>query len=814
MAETPFHDQISGSPSRDWSKEMLQQDAWNDNPLDGNIPLELTNRPQWVGWKYVTRPGDDKPTKRLYSPVTGFAASHADPDTWGSFSEAYNALAGPDSQWDGAGFVFAEDDPYVGVDLDKVRDPNTGGLIPGAQEVVDAFEGAYIEPSPSETGVHIIAKGHIPFENGKTGTNKKFVGGKTRIEAYNSLRFFTVTGKGNKVDSIAHKQDELDHLYNTYLRPTERVPSIPVSPSKNGVGPTDEQILQRLSAEKNGKASRLLKGDIEGYESMSEADLALCSKIAFYTGGVEQIERIWLSSGLMRGKLDRTDYVDDTVKKAMKPSGERFDWNALQARALPYEPSTNGTKESDTPRFYTKTDTGNAERLVDTFGHEIRWVEEWKTWVVWDRKRWIKDSGLSLVKMAGVVARNIHKEAAETVDTAEQRAISKWAFQSQNEGKINSMISIARSYVRMKAEKFDTDPWLLNVQNGTLDLRTEELREHNPSDYLTKITPGKYDPHAEAPRFERFLSEVFCNDQELSTFVQRFAGYTLTGSTRERCMAILYGSRGRNGKTSLVELFQHVLGDYAKNTDTETVLTKKYSGISNDVAALAGARFVSAAEIEAGRQLAEAKVKNLTGSDTVTARFLHAEFFDFKPQFKLWLSTNNKPEIKGKDDAIWDRIKLIPFAMRFEGENLDINLPEKLRKETDGVLAWMVRGCIDWQQHGLGSAKAVDTATADYREEMDDLAGFIEERCVIEEGQVTDFKNLYSTYLQWAATEGVEELSRKAFGKALTDRGVMGDTGTGNKKIRRGITLRTVTTNTGVKDEDPFVPTRHNRIGN
>jgi putative DNA primase/helicase len=785
---------------------MLQESTRAFKSLDGNIPVELASRPQWVVWKHETRPGEDKPTKRPYNPKTQTPASHSNSDTWVTFREAHAVLAADGTPWDGAGFVFAADDPFVGVDLDKVRDPETGVLIPEAQEIVDAFEGSYIEPSPSETGVHIIAKGQIPFENGKTGTNRKFAGGKTRIEAYNALRFFTVTGKGNPVDTIAHKQSELDRLYKNYLKASEKPLSAPVSVSNNGVGPTDAQILQRLSAEKEGKAARLLKGDIEGYESRSEADLALCSKIAWYTEDTEQIERIWKSSGLMRAKIDnRPEYVADTVEKAMKPSGEHFDWSALKARAVNYEPSTNGTKESAAPRLYTKTDTGNAERLVDTFGSEIRWVEQWKRWVVWDGKRWVQDSGLSLVKMAGKVARNIHKEAAEAIDTAEQKAISKWAFQSQNEGRINAMISLARTHVRAKAEVFDLDPWLLNVQNGTLDLRTRELREHNPADFLTKISPSKYDPHAEAPRFEQFLSEVFCDDEELSTFMQRFAGYTLTGSTRERCFAILHGS-GRNGKSTLVELIQHVLGDYSKNTDTETVLAKKYSGVGNDVAALVGARFVSAAEIEAGRQLAEAKVKNLTGSDTVTARFLYGEPFDFKPQFKLWLSTNNKPEVKGTDNAIWDRIKLIPFRVRFEGDNHDANLPETLRKEQEGVLAWMVRGCIDWQQNGLGSAGAVDLATEGYREEMDELGAFLDEKCVVAEDKTVEFKELYCAYVQWASTEGADELNRKSFGKALAERGILPDKGSGNKAIRIGITLRAYAPSVASRGLEDYTP--------
>jgi putative DNA primase/helicase len=318
-------------------------------------------------------------------------------------------------------------------------------------------------------------------------------------------------------------------------------------------------------------------------------------------------------------------------------------------------------------------------------------------------------------------------------------------------------------------------------------------------------TPGAYDPHAEAPRFQQFLREIFEGDEELVRFVQRLAGYTLTGSTRERCFAILWG-RGRNGKSSLVEVLNHVMGNYANTTDVETILTKRYAGVGNDVAALKGARFVSAAEVEAGRQLAEAKIKNLTGSDTVSCRFLFGEPFKYRPQFKLWLSTNNKPEVKGADDAIWDRIKLIPFRVRFEGKNQDTNLPAKLQKERDGILTWMVAGCMGWQENGLGSAEAVTEATEGYREEMDEMGEFLASRCVIREGATDIFKDVYEDYIQWASREGVDDLSRRSFSKALTDRGLTTKRGTDNKVVVTGLILakNTVSTPGGEVDKDVF----------
>jgi hypothetical protein len=218
----------------------------------------------------------------------------------------------------------------------------------------------------------------------------------------------------------------------------------------------------------------------------------------------------------------------------------------------------------------------------------------------------------------------------------------------------------------------------------------------------------------------------------------------------------------------------------SSSTDTETILAKKYQGVGNDVAALKGARFVSAAEVERGRRLAESKVKQLTGSDTVTARFLFGEPFDFRPAFKLWLSTNNKPVIQGTDDAIWDRIRLIPFEQRFEGSKADPELPEKLREELTGILAWMVEGCLEWQEYGLGEPESVKAATDQYRSDMDTLAAFIEDRCVIGEGLMAPASRLYKAYQVWCDDAGEHTETQKMFGMRLSDRGFI------SEKIKRG----------------------------
>jgi putative DNA primase/helicase len=446
----------------------------------------------------------------------------------------------------------------------------------------------------------------------------------------------------------------------------------------------------------------------------------------------------------------------------------------------------------DGRRNYTRSDLGNAERFVDMHGDKVRWCPARKSFFLYDDTRWAPDERGHVVKLAHETARSIFKDAAHETDEAKQKEIAKFAVASQNKNRIDGLLSQAKPYLAVGMDELDRDPWDLNCANGTLDLRTGELRAQDPADLITRVAPVEYAPDARCPRFERFLKETLV-DEAVITFMKRYAGYTLTGITRERALAILHGG-GKNGKSTFVEILQDVMGGYAQNTDAETILAKKYQGVGNDVAALKGARFVSAAEVERGRRLAESKVKQLTGSDTVTARFLFGEPFDFRPQFKLWLSTNNKPVITGVDDAIWDRIRLVPFEQRFEGSKADLKLPEKLREELPGILAWMVEGCLEWQEHGLGEPERVKAATDQYRSDMDTLAAFIEDRCIVRRDAVAQATPLYKEYRMWCDDAGERPETQKTFGMRLTERGfesARSSSGVNKgRKIWHGIGLR------------------------
>ncbi len=499
------------------------------------------------------------------------------------------------------------------------------------------------------------------------------------------------------------------------------------------------------------------------------------------------------------GEAEIAHALSFTNQQRCNPPLDEEEVKTIAASVARYEPSEAGEVVSISvngnarpPEQFNLTDLGNSGRFVADHGESVRYCYPWRRWIVWTGARWERDEGGRVHRLAKKTVRGIYLEAAAAADDEARKALASHARRSEAEAKIRAMVELAKSERPVAPDELDADPWLLNTNNGTVNLKSGELREHRREDLITRVAGAQYDPEATCPRFERFLKETLV-DETVISFMKRYAGYTLTGVTRERLFAILWGG-GKNGKTTLVELLQDVMGDYAQNTDTETILAKKHQGVGNDVAALRGARFVSAAEVEQGRRLAESKVKQLTGSDTVTARFLFGEPFDFRPQFKLWLSTNNKPVIQGTDDAIWDRIRLIPFGQRFEGSKADLKLPEKLREELPGILAWMVEGCLEWQEHGLGDPESVKAATDQYRNEMDTLAAFIEDRCIVRRDAVAQATPLYKEYRMWCDDAGERPETQKTFGMRLTERGfesARSSSGVNKgRKIWHGIGLR------------------------
>ena len=423
----------------------------------------------------------------------------------------------------------------------------------------------------------------------------------------------------------------------------------------------------------------------------------------------------------------------------------------------------------------TFTDTGNAEALVKGHGEDFRYLSETREFYVYNGRFWQPDKNAStLFRWSKDVIKHFKNTIPDIVDHQNKECLESldWAIKSASKARRSSMIDLARHEegVTVSIKSFDRDPYLLNLNNGTLDLRTAKLRHHSREDFITKIVSVDYDPEASCPQFLEFLRQVIPTEDTLK-FLQRSLGYSLTGSTKEHVLFILYGS-GRNGKSTLLNLIRNILNNYAKDTDPETFFNKNHSPTRNDLARLAGSRLVTTTEGEEGKSLSESLVKKITGGDPLVARFLFREFFQFIPEFKIFLATNHKPKIRGTDHAIWSRIKLIPFNVVIPESEINHDLPDQLRDEAPGIVNWLVEGCQEWQNHGLGDAAEVTEATQNYRNDLDTVSNFLTQECVEDENAQEIFGAIYANYENWCSSNGDRAESKKKFSTLLQAKGI------------------------------------------
>jgi P4 family phage/plasmid primase-like protien len=424
---------------------------------------------------------------------------------------------------------------------------------------------------------------------------------------------------------------------------------------------------------------------------------------------------------------------------------------------------------------FKRTDLGNAERMVHRHGQNIRFNTSFGKWYLWDGKRWNEDKVSKVLQIAKDTVRAIYEEAARSDDPDMRKSLGEHAMRSESRSRIESMVSLAKSEVPILPDEMDKNIWAFNCENGVINLKSGELQPHSRDYMMTKISPVTYDASADCPTWKGFLNDIFQDEQgnikqDTIDFLQKAVGYSLTGSTTEQVLFFLYGT-GRNGKSTFMNVIKDILGDYGKQTNAETFTVKKSDRVNNDIAALKGARMVAATESEEGARLAESLVKQLTGGEPVQARFLHQEYFEYVPQFKIFFTTNHKPVIRGADEGIWRRIRLVPFTVRVPDEKLDKDLPEKLRNEMPGILRWMVEGCLKWQQEGLGVPQEVKEATNSYRDEMDTIGSFISDLCIVHENAKTLASDLYRQYGYWCQDNGEYEITKQKFNRKLEERG-------------------------------------------
>lgn len=467
----------------------------------------------------------------------------------------------------------------------------------------------------------------------------------------------------------------------------------------------------------------------------------------------------WLASG---GTAEALAQMVETAQ----------DWTPV----VPPPPSANTSSDgSESEKVGNMTDLGNAERMYKRYGPDLHYVSEAgrNKWLIWNGRYWESDRLGVAYKYGIETVRAMYRSASEIVDPDRRKALVHWALISEGKTRIDSMVSLTQYMpgISIPINCLDLSPWLLNCANGTIDLRTGDLLPHSRDDLLTKNVDVNYIPDAQAPTWNAFLQRIMDNNQSLIGFLQRAIGYSLTGDTTEQCLFFLHGT-GANGKSTFIETIRSLIGDYAQQTPTESLMYKNdAAGANNDIARLRGARLVAATETDEGQRLAETLIKQLSGGDTITARYLFGEFFEYVPTFKIWLVGNHKPEIRGTDFAIWRRIRLVPFGITIPEEDRDPHLRQKLITELPGILTWAVQGCLDWQMFGLGTPPEVRMATENYRATMDTFSNWLDQNTLRIQSANTRSGVLYANFQQYCKDGGEMPISQKKFSLRLEDLG-------------------------------------------
>lgn len=765
------------------------------------VPRELSEQRRWVCWRWdVDAKGN--PTKVPTNPHGSHArgnASSTNPGTWTTYEHATRKA----TEWNlpGVGFVFTGSD-LVGVDLDHVRNPETGETEAWALHVIRHLD-SYTELSQSGTGYHIIARGILPPEGRKRGP----------IEMYDasSPRYFCTTGQHvpGTPETVNERTAQLSAVHARYFPPKERKQSTTIARTETPTLPDDTRLLEMARNARNGAKFRRLfdDGDWTGYPSQSEADSALCMMLAFWTGkDAARIDRLFRHSGLYRDKWDEQrgalTYGEGTIAEAMDLQGETYTPGGT-ASAPPEEP--DWMREQPPRRHFT--DLGNAERLIDRFGADLHYCEPLGGWLVWDGKRWQPNAVGQVQRMAHQVARNLYAEAgklyarAETETDQEKRkatvasaeSAGKHAAATESATRQRAMLDLAWALegVAVLPDAWDADPWLLNVNNGTVDLRTGELRPHDRADMLTKLAPVDYDPSADAPTWRAHL-ERFLPEADVRRQVQRTLGVALVGDVLEEALDIWHGT-GANGKTTTERAIESILGEYAQNAAPNLLIASRYDNHPTELADLRGSRLVFDAEIGDARTLDEAKVKKLTGGEPITARFMRQDFFRFARTFSLVMLVNHLPNISGADDGIWRRIRLIPWRVRIpEAEQRpQSEIVPALVAEGPGILRWMLEGLADWQRQPRWTADAVTEATESYKAEQDRLGAFLADCCEMGPHYTASVAELYEAYTDWCTESGQEAIGKQQAGKLLRQRGITQQRdATTHTRARRWIGLR------------------------
>lgn len=735
-----------------------------------NIPDELKQLDNWCVWKFENRNG--KRTKIPFNAATGEFAKSNDKSTWSSYETAVNAEG-----VDGIGFFF--EPPYLGVDIDDIDDDlhrfKQGDKLDNiVSEFNEAFK-SYTEVSPSGNGLHIIVKGKIPGSRRRKGN----------IEMYDSGRFFTMTGKniGKYKDVTEVSEQVFKTIYNKYL-PDNTIKYPTTNNYQENIHNLSEiDVINEIYKSKQAKLfDDLMKGNYEPYyTSHSEADMALANILAFWCAkDYSQMDSIFRQSNLYRDKWDEkrknSTYGEQTLFKAINEVNNIYTpKQEKEENPLRYALSHIFDAEKKDKEYPIRSydDTGNADRFIDRYGHLYKHSYITNKFYIYDGQKWKVDDRGAIRKLIDEMIENIKNEKvlhSEDVTEEEAReAFQKYYKKTRGTQSKKNIMNELMHRKTVTPDEFDKDDMLLNVANGYIDLTSRELYKHDINRMFSQIANTDYSEKMQPSVWLDFLNDIFAGDKAIIRYIQKALGYSLTGSTREQVMFILFG-KGRNGKSIFVETIAEILGDYSNNMQAKSLMVKKNDNVNTDIARLSKARFVTSSEPNEGFRFDEGLIKQITGGDKVTARFLYAEEFEYTPKFKIWVSTNHKPIIRGTDDGIWRRLVLIPFDVQIPEEKVDKDLKYKLLREAPAILNWMAEGAYMWMREGLELPEKLKDAGQTYRTEMDVVEQFIQEKCKRAEGVKETGKALYEEYKKWADENNEYKMDKNKFGKKLKEK--------------------------------------------
>lgn len=737
------------------------------------FPHEIMNIPNWCVWKYTEVNG--RMTKIPFNPLTGEKARSNDSSTWVSFNIAKDAYI--DQTVDGLGFFFEE--PYVGIDLDDVEDEihrfkrgdHTDNIV---SEFHEAFK-SYSEISPSGTGIHIIVRGNIPGERRRKGN----------VEIYEKGRFFTMTGHtlGKYYTVTSASKNTMQRIYDKYLKPKTSTKYFDKTSQGIAHNLSESEVVAHINNSKQSDLfNTLMHGSWEGhYTSQSDADMAFANLLAFWCAkDFDQMDSLFRQSNLYRNKWDSkrgdSTYGEQTLYKAINEVSNIYTPTNKQEPLKYVFGEAFGTEDKSEKKEYPPQswdDTGNANRFVDRYGDNYKYSYTNKQFYVFDGAKWSVDETGMIRRLIDEMIENLKFEKIKVPDGEDpeefKEEFQKFIKKTRGTTSKKNIADEIKHRKPVKPDEFDQDDMLLNVANGYLDLPSRTLHDHDINKLFSLQSYTDYTEKMQPTIWLEFLNDIFDGDESVIHYLQKALGYSLTGSTREQVMFILHG-KGRNGKSIFVETIAEILGDYAMTMQASSLMVKKSESVNTDIARLNGARFVSSSEPNEGFRFDEGLVKQLTGGDKVTARFLYGSEFEFTPKFKIWVSTNHKPVITGTDDGIWRRLVLIPFDVQIPDEKVDKNLKYKLLREAPAILDWMVQGAYLWMKEGLQAPDKISDASMKYRNEMDVLEHFIEDNFIRNENSRSSANEVFELYKKWADNTGEYKMNKNNFGKKMKEK--------------------------------------------